>query len=109
MTTHTATHRDFNGTISGQLREEGSLRVRISAGLSLHRDSDGSWLVYSEYGPTDDDVSASVGITDPAACAAVDALFELIADPVSFEGRTIGEHPQVSMEAAQRDSGRQVA
>lgn len=100
MTTHTVKPRDFTGTVSGQLWEEGSLRVRISAELSLHRDRDGSWLAYSECGPTDDDVSASVTITDPAACAAMDALFELIADPVEFQERTIGKLPQMSTEAA---------
>jgi hypothetical protein len=46
-----------------------------------------------------DETSASIDINDPAACAAMNALFELIADPQAFDARTIGE----------RDSGRQVA
>jgi hypothetical protein len=93
-------HRYLDGRVSGLMWEGYGLRFRVSARLMMNRDGDGSWLVYSELGDKTDETSEAITILDPAACAAMDAIFELIADPLEFKDRIIGERSVKDTEAA---------
>lgn len=90
------TSRYFDGIITGTMQEGHSLAIRATTPLSLSRDTDGSWLAYVMFNDSwdKDATSKELIISDPAACRAFDALFELIADPVEFKGEEI-EPPAV--------------
>lgn len=92
--------RLFEGTMSGTLREGDGIAVRMSAEITLDRDIDGSWIAYVSTGPSDEEFSATLTARDPQACEVLDALFELIANPVAFEGREIGERRGAAPDAA---------
>lgn len=81
----TVTARFLDGVLSATVRDGDGLRVHIERALTLSRDTDGSWLVYSG------EHAASVTVLDPLACEAFDAVSELIANPNAAGCVTIRE------------------
>lgn len=95
----TIKNRFLDSTITGQIREGDGLTVRISQPLTMSRDGDGSWIVYSMCDGLPEG-SKALMVNDPAACATFDALFELVVNPVDFTEQTIGEAQEPSEDAA---------
>ncbi len=90
----------IDGTLTGTMKQDAGVPVRISHDIAISRDIDGSWLIYTEWGGRLEDRSGGIEVHDPAACAAFDALFQLLADPRSFEKREIGEPREIAPDAA---------
>lgn len=77
--------RCLDGVFTGTIQDGDGLRVHIARPLTLSRDSDGSWLAYSG------EHAGSVAVCDPLACDALDAVFELAANPDGVGSVTIRE------------------
>lgn len=77
--------RLMDGVFSGTIQVGDGLPVHIERPLTLSRDVDGSYLAYSG------EHAGSVTVTDPLACEALDAVFELAANPDRVGSVTIRE------------------
>lgn len=77
--------RFMDGVFTGTIEIGEGLPVHIERTLTLSRDVDGTYLAYSG------EHTGSVNVTDPLACEALDAVFELAANPDRVGSVTIGE------------------